>query len=56
MNRINALRQLICHDDKYCGNIKDYFYLTEFKNRGSEHDHGLLWIKDALVYGTNTNE
>ena len=55
-NRINARRQLICHNDNYYGKIKDYFYITEFQNRGSEHDHGLLWIKDAPIYGTNTNE
>ena len=29
-NRVNALRQLIFHDDNYYGNIKDYFYVTEF--------------------------
>ena len=54
-NRINALRQLISHDHKYYGEIEDYFYVTEFQNRGSEHDHGLIWIKSAPIYGTNTN-
>jgi hypothetical protein len=55
-NIINALRQLIFHNDNYYGKIKDYFYVTEFQNGGSEHDHGLLWIKYAPIYGTNTNE
>ena len=55
-NRINDLRQLTSHDDKYYGYIKYYFYVTELQNRGSEHDNGLLWIKDAPGYGTNTNE
>ena len=41
-NRINALRQLISHDHKYYGEIEDYFYVIEFQNRGSEHDHGLI--------------
>ena len=54
-HRMNALRQLITHDHKYYGELKDYFFVTEFQNRGSQHDHGLLWIKEAPVYGTNTN-
>jgi len=32
------------------------FFVIEFQNCGSEHDHGLLWIKDAPIYGINTNE
>jgi hypothetical protein len=32
------------------------FFVIEFHNCGSEHDHGLLWIKDAPIYGINTNE
>ena len=39
-NRINALHQLISHDYKYYGKLKDYFFVTEFQNRGSQHDHG----------------
>jgi hypothetical protein len=30
--------------------------ITKFQNRGSEHDHGLLWIKNAPLYGVHTNE
>jgi chromosomal replication initiation ATPase DnaA len=54
-NRINALQQLISHDYKYYGELKDHFFVTEFQNRGSQHDHALLWIKDAPIYGRNTN-
>jgi len=32
------------------------FYDTKFQNHGSEHDHGLLSIKDAYMYGVHTNE
>ncbi len=32
------------------------FFVTKFQNRGSEHDHGLLWIKNAPMYGVHTNE
>jgi hypothetical protein len=29
--------------------------VTEFHNKGSEHDHALLWIEGALVYGNDNN-
>jgi hypothetical protein len=32
------------------------FFIIEFKNCGSKHDHGLLWIKNAPMYGVHTNE
>jgi hypothetical protein len=31
-------------------------FVIEFQNRGSKHDHGLLWIKNAPMYGMHTNE
>jgi hypothetical protein len=54
-HRINALRQLICHDEIFFVKISDYFFVTEFQNRGSEHDHTLLWIEGASVYGYDNN-
>ncbi len=36
--------------------VCDFFFVTEFQNCGNEHDHGLLWIKDAPIYGINTNK
>jgi hypothetical protein len=38
------------------GKINDFYFVTKFQNRGIEHDHGLLWIKDALIYGVDNNE
>ena len=35
--------------------ISDYFFVTEFQNRGNEHDHALLWIEGALVYEVDNN-
>jgi hypothetical protein len=32
------------------------FFVTEFQNHGNKHDHGLLWIKHAPMYGMHTNE
>jgi hypothetical protein len=50
---INSLRQLICHDETVFEKITDYFFVTEFQNRGNEHDHALLWIEGAPVYGAD---
>jgi hypothetical protein len=33
-----------------------FFFVIEFQNCVSEHDHGLLWIKIAAMYGIHTNE
>jgi hypothetical protein len=38
------------------GYISDFFFITEFQNCENEHDHGLLWIKNAPMYGVHTNE
>ena len=54
-HRINAIKRLICQDETFFGKILDYYFVTEFQNRGSEHDHGLLWIEDAPIYGKNNN-
>jgi hypothetical protein len=27
------------------------FFVKKIQNHGYEHDHGLLWIKDAPIYG-----
>ena len=39
----------------FFGKISDYFFVTEFQNRGNEHDHALFWIEGALVYGADNN-
>jgi hypothetical protein len=33
-----------------------FFFIIKFQNHGSEHDHGLLWEKNAPMYGVHTNE
>ena len=53
--RINALIQLICHDETFFRKISDYFFVTEFQNRGNEHDQALLWIEGTSVYGNDNN-
>jgi hypothetical protein len=53
--RINSLRKFICHDETFFEKISNYNFVTEFQNRGSEHDHALLWIEGAPVYGNGNN-
>jgi hypothetical protein len=54
-HRINALKQLIFHDEMFFGKISDYFFVNEFRDGGNEHDQKLLWIEGAPVYGYNNN-
>jgi hypothetical protein len=54
-HRTSEFRKLIMKDSTFFGEVQDFFFVTEFQNRGSEHDHGLIWIKNAPIYGINTN-
>jgi hypothetical protein len=54
-HKINSLRQLICHDETFFEKISDYYFVTKFQNRGSEHDHALLWIEGAPIYRNGNN-
>jgi hypothetical protein len=38
------------------GQISNFYLVIKFQNCGSEHNHGLLWIKYAPMYGVHTNE
>ena len=49
--RMSAMRTLILKNSQLFGEVQDYFFITEFQSRGNEHDHALLWIKNAPVYG-----
>jgi len=40
----------------FFGHISNFYFIVEFQNCESEHDHGLLWIKDAPMYKVHTNE
>ena len=44
-----------CQDSTFFGKISDYYFVTEFQNRGTEHEHGLLWIENAPIYGKERN-
>ncbi len=42
-----TFHNLLKIDYSIFGKINLFYFVIEFQNKGSEHDHGLLWIKDA---------
>jgi len=46
---------MISEEKTFFREIVDYYFVTEFQNRGSEHEHGSLWVKNAPIYGVNSN-
>ena len=52
-HRTRCLRQLLKQSSHTFGKLTDYYFVTELQSRGSEHDHALLWIKDAPLYNEN---
>ncbi|XP_071138424.1 uncharacterized protein [Mytilus edulis] len=38
------------------GKLTDFFYRVEFQQRGSPHIHILIWIENAPVYESDSNE
>jgi hypothetical protein len=37
------------------GHLLDFFFVIEFQSHGKQHDHGLLWVANALIYGLDSN-
>jgi hypothetical protein len=54
-HKMNTLKKMICHDDTFFGKVSDHYFVTEFQNRGSEHEHRLLWIENAPIYRKDSN-
>jgi len=42
-------------DNSIFGHLLDFFFVIEFQSRGSQHDHGLLWVTNAPIYGLDSN-
>jgi hypothetical protein len=36
--------------------VLDHYFIIEFQNHGSKHDHELLLISNAPIYGSQTNK
>jgi hypothetical protein len=48
--------KLLSSTNTLFGQVKDLFFVIKFQSRGNEHNHGLLWIKDAPKYGIDSND
>jgi len=55
-HRTSCFCKLITKDHSFFEYIFEFFFINEFQNHGSEHEHGFLWIKNAPMYGMHTNE
>jgi hypothetical protein len=42
--------------DTIFGPLLDFFLVTKFQNRGSEHDHRIVWAANAPTYGSEFNK
>jgi hypothetical protein len=50
---MKCLPKLLSSTNTLFGQVEDIFFVIEFQGRGSEHDHVLLWIKNAPKYRIN---
>jgi len=55
-NRTRAFRKLIKKEISIIGEVVDFFFITDFQHKSSEHDHAVIWIKNAPKYKINSNE
>ncbi len=55
-HQMAAFHNLLKKDSSIFDKVDDFYFITKFMNRGSEHGHGLLWIKNGPMYGVDNNE
>ena len=56
-HRVKTLfSDLILSPSNPIGNVVDFFYRTEFQQRGLPHIHCLFWVQDAPKFNENTDE
>jgi hypothetical protein len=53
-HRADAFRKLLQKESFIIGEVVDFFFISEFQHRGSEHEHALIWIKDAPNFKTHS--
>ncbi|VDI28359.1 Hypothetical predicted protein [Mytilus galloprovincialis] len=55
--RVQQFMNLVLKSDHDpIGKLTDFFYRVEFQQRGSPHIHILIWIENAPVYESDSNE
>jgi hypothetical protein len=55
-HRTKAFRELLQKESCILGEVVDFFFVTKFQHRGSEHEHALIWIKNAPKFRVNSKE
>lgn len=50
------LRNFLLSDAEPLGKIADWFYRVEYQQRGSPHIHMLIWLENAPVFGTDSDQ
>lgn len=55
-NRTKAFRDLLIKESSILGEVLDFFFITEFQHRGSEHEHAVIWVKNAPQFRNNSNK
>ncbi|MCO5597546.1 hypothetical protein L7F22_051624 [Adiantum nelumboides] len=56
VHRLKEIKTELKRDKHNLGKLIDYFFVIEFQQQGSQHDHGLLWIKDAPIFGVSLDD
>jgi hypothetical protein len=51
-----VFRKLLQKESSIIGEVVDFFFVTEFQHHGSEHEHALIWIKNAPKFKTNSTQ
>jgi hypothetical protein len=52
----NVFRKFLHKEPSITYEVVDFFFVTEFQHRGSEHEHALIWIKNAPNFKTNSTQ
>ena len=55
-NMLWAMLDFICSKDRPIGEVTHYFWRREYQDRGIQHFHILIWIKNAPILGKSTIE
>jgi len=50
-----TFRNLLKKDSSIFGKVDDFYFVTKFQNRRTEHAHDLLWIKNGPTYDVDSN-
>ncbi len=52
---MKTFRRLCIKDNLIFGHLLNFFFVTKFQNYESQHNHGLLWVANAPIYGLDSN-